>query len=170
MKMPEGNSTMKMWLPLGGTSPLHLDWLLRRLLAVALGGLFFWAGLQKLVYSVDFIKGILAYRLLPRDLVWVTAAALPWVELATGLLLMVGVKRRSCLFILAVLLGGFMVIMLITMARGLKINCGCGLFQSREVGLVTILEDAVFLAWAGGLYWWELLAAAAKRPPPLATV
>lgn len=44
---------------------------------------------------------------------------------------------------------------LITMARGLKIDCGCGLFFQRQVGLESILEDALLLGVAGWLYWRE---------------
>ncbi len=170
MKMLGKNGTMKMWLPLGGTFPLNLDSRLRRLLGVVLGALFVWAGLQKFIYPFDFTKAVLAYRLLPADLAGVTAAVLPCVELVAGLLLIAGVKRRSCLLLLGLLLGGFIVVMLITMARGLKINCGCGLFQNREVGPAMILEDAFFLAWAMGLYWWELLGAARQKPPLAAKV
>jgi putative oxidoreductase len=170
MKMLGKNATLKIWLPLRGTLPLNLDMLLRRLLGMTLGGLFVWAGIQKIIYSFDFIKAVLAYRLLPLGLVGVTAAVLPWVELVAGLLLIAGVKRRSCLLILGLLLGGFIVIMLITMARGLKIDCGCGIFQNREVGPAIILEDGGFLAWALGLYWWELLDAARKKSPATAKV
>jgi putative oxidoreductase len=84
-------------------------------------------------------------------------AVLPWVEVASGLCLVVGLKRRSCLVILSGLLASFLVIILITMIRGLKIDCGCGLFFQRQVGPTAILEDLFLLAWASGLYWWELL-------------
>jgi hypothetical protein len=81
------------------------------------------------------------------------------VEIAPGLCLAAGLKRRSCLLILAGLMAAFLVVILITLARGLKIDCGCGLFFQRQVGLAAILEDLVLLAWAAGLYWWELMAA-----------
>ena len=49
--------------------------------------------------------------------------------------------------------------MLITAARGLKIDCGCGLFFRRQVGLAPILEDGLIFLWAVGLYYGELTAA-----------
>lgn len=98
----------------------------------------------------------MAYRLLPESLVGLVAAVLPWVEIAAGLCLALGLKRRSCLLILSGLLGGFLVVILITLARGLKIDCGCGLFFQRQVGPAAILEDLLLLAWAAWLYWWEL--------------
>ena len=50
----------------------------------------------------------------------VAVAGLPWVEITAGLCLAVGLKPRSCLLLLAGLVAGFLVVILITMARGLK--------------------------------------------------
>ena len=133
---------------------------LLRLLEIGLGAFFVYAGIQKHFHPDEFAQAVLAYQLLPGCLVGVTAAVLPWVEIAAGLFLAAGLKRRSCLQLLMLLAGGFMVVMVITLARGLEIDCGCGLFFQRQVGLAPILEDLVFLLWAGGLYWWELPAAA----------
>lgn len=133
--------------------------LLLRLLEIILGGLFFYAGYVKLLHPEDFAEAVLAYRVAPVYLVGVTAAVLPWLELAAGLLLAVGLKRRSCLLLLGFLTGGFLLVMLATLARGLKIDCGCGLFFTRQVGLVPILEDAAIMLAAAGLYYWELMVA-----------
>ncbi len=127
-----------------------------RVLEVILGGLFFYAGLQKILHPYEFAEAVLAYQLLPESLVGLAAAGLPWMEIAAGLGLVAGLKPRSCLLILAGLVAGFLVVILITMARGLKIDCGCGLFSQRQVGPTAVLEDLVFLVWAAGLYWWEI--------------
>jgi putative oxidoreductase len=140
---------------------LHLSAksLLLRLLEIILGGLFFYAGYLKLLRPEDFAEAVLAYQLLPISLVGAAAAVLPWLEVAAGLLLAVGLKRRSCLLLLGFMTGGFLLVMLVTLARGLKIDCGCGLFFARQVGLVPILEDAVILLGVAGLYYWELTGA-----------
>jgi putative oxidoreductase len=135
-----------------------------RTLAAVLGGLFFYAGLQKTLHPHEFAEAVLAYQLLPESLVGLAAAALPWVEIAAGLGLVAGLKPRSCLLLLAGLGGGFMVVILITMARGLKIDCGCGLFFQRQVGLLAFLEDVVLLTWAAGLYGWERRMAGGATP------
>ena len=128
-----------------------------RALEVVLGGLFFYAGLQKVLHPYEFAEAVLAYQLLPESLVGMAVAGLPWLEIAAGLCLVAGLKRRSCLLLLTSLVAGFLVVILITMARGLSIDCGCGLFFQRQVGMGAVLEDTVLLIWAGGLYWWELL-------------
>ena len=128
-----------------------------RALEVVLGGLFFYAGLQKVLHFHEFAEAVLAYRLLPESLVGLAVAGLPWLEIAAGLGLVTGLKRRSCLLLLAGLVAVFLVVIFVTMARGLNIDCGCGLFFQRQVGWAAVLEDAVLIIWAAGLYRWELL-------------
>jgi putative oxidoreductase len=139
-----------------------------RTLEVILGGLFFYAGVQKVLHPYEFAEVVLAYRLLPESLVGLAAAGLPWVEIAAGLCLVAGLKPRSCLLILAGLVAGFLIVILITMGRGLSIDCGCGLFFQRQVGLAAVLEDAVLLIWAAGLYWWELSRSEKSGPGSMA--
>ncbi len=134
--------------------------ILRRLLEIILGALFCYAGYLKLLHTNEFAEAVLAYQLLPPGLVGVVAAVLPGLELAAGIFLALGFKRRSCLMLLGLLSGIFLLAMLVTLARGLKIDCGCGLFFSRQVGLAPILEDGLMVFWAAGLYYWELMLAA----------
>ncbi|MCL4503506.1 MAG: DoxX family membrane protein [Deltaproteobacteria bacterium] len=127
-----------------------------RLFEIILGALFIYAGCLKLLHPYDFASAVLAYRLLPVALAGPAAAVIPWLEAAAGLLLVLGLKRRSCLLILGSLGAVFLVVMSITAIRGLKIDCGCGLFFQRQVGPASILEDAFLLLWTAGLYYWEV--------------
>ena len=155
-------------------------------LGLALGGLFFYAGLQKRLEPYQFAEAILAYDLLPVFLVGLVAAILPWLELATGFFLILGylleipgrllrwlgfswgdrlvggIKRRSCLLLIIGQLGLILLVLFITLARGLRIDCGCGLLWARQVGWNIILEDVVLLALAAFLFWWELPGVKAK--------
>ena len=158
------------------------------LLGLALGGAFFYAGLQKRLEPYQFAEAILAYDLLPQSLVGLVAAILPWVEIASGFFLALGylletpgrllrgmglasgdrlvggIKRRSCLLLIILQLGLILVVLFITLARGLKIDCGCGLIWARKVGWGIITEDLVMLALAGFLFWWELPGVEAPQP------
>jgi putative oxidoreductase len=155
-------------------------WVPASFLGLALGVVFFYAGLVKHFHPYEFAEAILAYRLLPPSLVGLAAATIPWLELATGFLLALGyllevvgclalglgfaggasllggIKRRSCLLLLILLSFIFLIILMITMARGLKIDCGCALSSQRQVGPVAALEDILFLALAAWLYWREV--------------
>jgi hypothetical protein len=148
-------------------------------LGIGLGAAFFYAGLQKAWAPYEFAEAILAYQLLPEALVGLTAASLPLLEAAVGGLLVLGYLaetagrlagflgltsgsglpgatfRRSSLLLIMAQLVLFMAVLLITLARGLDIDCGCGLLAERQVGLAAILEDALLLMVAGWLYWRE---------------
>ncbi len=157
-------------------------------LGLALGGAFFYAGLQKRLEPYQFVEAVLAYDLLPQPLVGLTAALLPWVEITSGFFLAIGylleipgrvlgslgmasgqrlvggVKRRSCLLLIILQLALFLMVLAITFARGLKVDCGCGLIWARQVGWGIILEDALLLALAVWLFWRELPWAAEALP------
>jgi putative oxidoreductase len=137
---------------------LTKNMVVRRIFEIILGGLFVYAGLQKVLHPYEFAEAVMAYRLLPMALVGVVAAVLPWIEVAAGLCLVVGLKSRSCLLILTGLLVIFLAVILTTMGRGLQIDCGCGLFTRRLVGPVALVEELFLLAWATSLYSWERLA------------
>jgi hypothetical protein len=156
------------------------------MVGLALGLLMVYAGAKKHLAAFSFAETIMAYRLLPESLVGVTAAVLPWVEITSGSilalgyvleawgrlalalgrsgggLLLGGIKRRSCLLLIMGQMALFIVVLLITWARGIKIDCGCGLVFQREVGLIPILEDVGLLSVAAGLFWQEWPEAAAE--------
>ncbi len=139
------------------------------ILGLGLGGVFVYAGIQKYLAPYEFAEAILAYQLLPVALVGLVAATLPWLEMVSGFSLILGyllrgrrfsnpipmgahLRRSALLLILAQSLL-FVAVLLITMARGLKIDCGCGLFMDRQVGLGAILEDVFLLLLIALLYW-----------------
>jgi uncharacterized membrane protein YphA (DoxX/SURF4 family) len=66
-----------------------------------------------------------AYDVLPRAGVEVVAAVLPWLEIAVGLLLLVGAATRVAAAVSAALLVMFVVGVAQAWARGLSIDCGC---------------------------------------------
>jgi ribA/ribD-fused uncharacterized protein len=158
------------------------------ILGLALGGAFFYAGMQKRLDPYQFAEAIQAYDLLPQFLVGLVAAILPWVEIASGFFLALGylleipgrllkglslasgdrlvggIKRRSCLLLIILQLGLILVVLGITFARGLKIDCGCGLIWARKVGWGIIMEDLLMLILAGFLFWWELPGVKRAQP------
>lgn len=66
-----------------------------------------------------------AYRVLPADLVGVVAAVLPFLELAFGVLVLVGIGHRVMGVLSALLLLVYITGIAQSWARGLHIDCGC---------------------------------------------
>lgn len=59
-----------------------------------LGGLFIFAGVSKATESQAFVDYVISYDILPETLAEVYALALPWVEIALGALLLLGLFLR----------------------------------------------------------------------------
>jgi len=118
-----------------------------------LGGLFLYAGFTKVFppeHRFLFEMTVSAYRLLPEWGVIVVARALPWLEMGLGLVLMFGWLQRYVASFVALLLGFFIVIMSITYARGVEVNCGCFGF-GEAVSPLTLARDSGLLLMAAYL-------------------
>ncbi|MDQ7904710.1 MauE/DoxX family redox-associated membrane protein [Phytohabitans sp. ZYX-F-186] len=107
-------------------------------------------------------RAVNAYDVMPYDLAKAIGAALPFVELALGVLLVVGLATRLAAGVSAALLVVFVAGITQAWARGLQIDCGCfgsggqlAAGQSPTYGL-EILRDVGFLALAGFLLIWPL--------------
>jgi uncharacterized membrane protein YphA (DoxX/SURF4 family) len=114
------------------------------------------SGLLKAADPDQTYVAVRAYDVLPDAGVEVVAALLPWVELALGVLLLVGVGTRLVAALSAVLLIVFVAGVIQAWARGLSIDCGCfGGGGAVEPGQTTyvqeLLRDAGFLLMAGWL-------------------
>jgi uncharacterized membrane protein YphA (DoxX/SURF4 family) len=83
------------------------------------------SGVVKAADPEQTYLAVAAYDVLPSGLVDPVATALPFVELALGLLLVAGVATRSVAVASAVLLGVFIAGVAQAWARGLAIDCGC---------------------------------------------
>jgi len=123
--------------------------LLVSLLRVALGAVFIVASLDKIQDPEAFATSIANYRLLPYKLINGIAIVLPWLELVTGTLLVLGVWIRASTMIVWGLLLAFSVAISQALARGLDINCGC--FSNNPVGermsWWTLIWDLIWLSW-----------------------
>ncbi len=124
------------------------------LVRFALGGLFIWASIDKALEPHLFARMIRNYQVLPLLLVNPSALVVPWLEMLTGILLIAGVWRKSCLFIINSLLVMFILMMSQALLRGLSLDCGCYSTQSgsSQVTWWRVLEDIVMLA--AGIWLW----------------
>lgn len=100
----------------------HLFALIIRLLLVYV---FLRAALPKIQDPVSFAVAIGGYRVTGPELSMWIALVLPWLELVTGLGLLIPKIQRASGLILAILLLAFIGLHASAWLRGLDINCGC---------------------------------------------
>jgi putative oxidoreductase len=108
---------------------------------LVLGGLFIYAGVVKVLDPLDFAQNIRNYRLVGQSLSFVVAVVLPWLEILAGVVLAAGIWKRASALIISGLLVFFLLLTLVTIARGLDVDCGCFGALSRKSGFGVVLED-----------------------------
>ncbi len=126
---------------------------------VVVGGLFVYAGALKIADPLGFAQDIQNYRLVPRVVALLVALILPWLETLAGAALVIGLFKRTNAGLIALMLAGFIVLVAVTMVRGLDVDCGCFGGLSRKAGWSLLLEDALLLFMA--------VQVAFSRPRPL---
>ncbi|HEV7961180.1 MAG TPA: MauE/DoxX family redox-associated membrane protein [Actinoplanes sp.] len=126
---------------------------------LGLAAVFLVAGGTKVGDLAASGRAVNAYRLMPYDVAKVVGAAQPFLEIALGLLLLVGLAVRLSAGIGAVLLVIFIAGIVSAWARGLQIDCGC-FSKGGDLGAGKvptygweILRDLGFLVLAGILLW-----------------
>jgi len=108
---------------------------------LVLGGLFVYAGAVKALTPLDFAQDIRNYRLVGQSLSFIAALVLPWLEILAGLFLVLGISKRGAALVVSGLLVFFIALTVVTMVRGLDVDCGCFGAVDRKAGLSVILED-----------------------------
>lgn len=83
------------------------------------------SGVVKVADLNQTYVAVRAYELLPAGVASVVAAALPFLELALGGLLVLGLGTRLTAVVSAVMLVAFVAAVAQSWARGLTIDCGC---------------------------------------------
>jgi putative oxidoreductase len=108
---------------------------------LVLGGLFAYAGAVKVLDPLDFAQNIRNYSLVGQSLSFIAAVVLPWLEILAGVALAAGIWKRASALIITGLLVFFILLTLVTIARGLDVECGCFGALSRRSGFGVVLED-----------------------------
>jgi hypothetical protein len=106
---------------------LALGWI-GRLIA---GGVFIWAGAQKLLDPAAFAQDIANYQAFPHWTWNLAAAAIPAIEIIGGLTLLTGFRRRAGAIVLGSLTVAFLGLILSVIFRDIDLDCGC--FGQEEV-------------------------------------
>lgn len=111
-----------------------------------IGSFFIYFATDKISDPESFALSIENYRFFPVFVINIIALTLPWIEVITGILLLLGVKVRENSFIINTLLVCFNLIIIIALLRGLDIDCGCfGSAHTQKIGLMKLTENFLLL-------------------------
>ncbi|MFZ0943349.1 MAG: MauE/DoxX family redox-associated membrane protein [Syntrophobacteraceae bacterium] len=124
-------------------------------LRVYLGYFFIYASLSKIPNPAQFTDAISDYRLIPFMFLNLGAVILPWIELVTGLFLIIGFKSRTSIIVIGLLLIMFDVMILINMYQGAPISCGCYDVVGEPIGWKKVLENALMLVFSVQIFYCD---------------
>jgi putative oxidoreductase len=114
-----------------------------------LGITFIYASYYKILSPTDFAKMVYGYNLFPEVLINLIAIFLPFIELISGLSLLLGIYPRSAALIINGLLLAFIILLTINIIRGHEFDCGC--FSAKESGSpkmmarMMVIRDVIYL-------------------------
>jgi uncharacterized membrane protein YphA (DoxX/SURF4 family) len=92
---------------------------------IGLGAIFVVAAIPKIADPPSFAHMIYNYRLVPGFAVNALGLVMPWVELLTGLALILGAWPREAAALAGLLLLVFIAAIGFNLARGHAVDCGC---------------------------------------------
>jgi uncharacterized membrane protein YphA (DoxX/SURF4 family) len=126
-------------------------------LRVVLGAVFVYAGYVKLrVPWAFFAMSIDAYHIVPFRYLHPLAVAIPWFEVAVGLLLILGRFLRFSAAVVSLTLATFFAAMLHAFLNHQAIDCGCFSPGGDPISKWTLLRDGSMLAGSLFLTWMAL--------------
>ncbi len=109
-----------------------------------MGFVFIYAGAEKISDPEAFAISISNYRLLPTAAINFFAITLPWIELVAGVLSIFGIAVKENSSILFSMLLVFTIAIVISLFRGLSIDCGC-FGKGTQIGLYKLGENSLMI-------------------------
>ena len=124
------------------------------LLRMYIGGVFIYASMYKINYPGEFAETIASYQLVPYWGVNLMALVMPWAELVSGILMVLGVRTKAAAAAIGGMLVMFSLAILITLLRGIPIGCGCFTSVEDPLGWGTFWRDLLWLGMTLQVYFF----------------
>ena len=116
------------------------------LLRFGFGILLIYSSIHKIKLPFEFAETIENYRILGEGLSRWAAIWIPYLEALTGLLLILGIWIDGAVFINALLMLVFLILVSQAYFRNLDIQCGCFAFdENSKIKLIKLFENLFFL-------------------------
>lgn len=137
---------------------------LNLLLRLFIGLVFLFSSISKIGIPDEFAKEIANYHIVPNIFINIFAITMPWIELCCALFIILGLRLKSSSFVLAILIAVFNLAIIIAMAKGLNINCGCHTkIMAEQVGFTKLFENTLLILIAVFIYFSKGLKFSIER-------
>ncbi len=123
-----------------------------------IGGLFIYASIYKVLNPADFSVTVRNYTILPLEWTNLVAITLPWVELGSGLFLVLGVLIRPSALLTTGMMAVFLVALIYAYSVGLDIDCGCfsaSTESSGKIGPLNLIRDTLLLLTSAFILFFD---------------
>lgn len=113
-----------------------------------LGTSFIVAPMYKIAYPGEFAENVAGFQMVPFWGVNLMAVIMPWMELVTGMFLILGIRTRAAATIIGALLLVFTIGIVKNLVQGTPINCGCFEAVGEPLNWWLVIRDVVMFILA----------------------
>ncbi len=117
-------------------------------LRLFLGVVFLSASIHKIQHPEQFAVAIRAYQILPPSFSNLFALLLAWTEALASVLLILGLFTKKAASAIFILLATFIVAVVVTLARGFVIDCGCFGGNGHDVDVWLLVRNILLITAA----------------------
>lgn len=127
------------------------------ILRLFVGYYFIYASMSKIPYPAQFAELLAAYRLFPYPFINILAVVVPWIELVTGLFIIIGLRNRASAIIIILMYLGFIVAIGLNVLEGSPITCGCYDTVGEPVSWVKIAKNTIWMIFTIQVFFFDRL-------------
>ena len=113
-----------------------------------LGSIFIYASYHKILAPDEFAKIVYGYDLFPSETINLIAIIIPFIELISGIALIIGIYTRPAAIIIIGMLTAFVIAISINIIRRHEFDCGCfssDASQPANSAWQTLGRDIIFM-------------------------
>ena len=126
-------------------------------LRIFVGYYFIYASMSKIPYPAQFAEILAMYRLFPYPFVNVLAVVVPWMELVSGLFIIIGLRNRASAILIMLLYIGFNIAIGLNVIIGSPITCGCYDTVGEPVSWLKIGKNTVWFLFTLQVFFFDKL-------------